>query len=112
MNQSPYVINVGSIATLYCRASGKPILTVQWYKDSLAVNPVATLYQQAFLIPTDAPHTTVYTCVGRNNAGGKIHMQSANITVTVKGNLHNTLLANAYYCIVYIFSCCSLLSTS
>ena len=88
MNQSPYVINVGSlhpIATLLCRASGKPIPTVQWHKHNVAANPVATLFQQSFLIPTDMPHTTVYTCVGRNYAGGKKHMKSANITVTVKG---------------------------
>ena len=85
VNQSPYVINVDSLATLFCRASGKLIPTVQWYKDNVAINPVATLFQQAFLIPSDTPHTTVYTCVGRNYAGGKKHMGSANITVTVKG---------------------------
>ena len=85
VNQSPYVINIGSLATLYCRANGKPIPTVQWYKDNVAINPVATLFQQVFLIPTDTPHTTVYTCVGRNYAGGKKNMESANITVTVKG---------------------------
>ena len=47
VNQSPYVINVGSLATLYCRTNGKPIPTVQWYKDN-----VATIFQQVFLIPT------------------------------------------------------------
>ena len=76
---------MGSLGTLYCRASGKPIPTVQWYKDDIAVNPLSSYYQQVFLVPTDNPHTTVYTCVGINYAGNKKHVRSANITVIVKG---------------------------
>ena len=76
---------MGNLGTLYCRASGKPIPTVQWYKDDIAVNPLPSYYQQVFLVPTDSPHTTVYTCVGINYAGNKKRVRSANITVVVKG---------------------------
>ena len=77
--------NVGSVTLLYCRATGKPIPTVQWYKGGFPVNPIPSYFQQASSIPTDTPHTTVYTCVGINYAGNKKHTRSANITVIVKG---------------------------
>ena len=85
VNQSPYMTTVGSVGTIYCRASGKPIPTVQWYKDDFPVNPLSSNFQQVFLVPTGTPHTTVYTCVGVNYAGGEKHVGSANITVIVKG---------------------------
>ena len=83
--QSPYMINVGSLGLLYCRAKGKPVPTVQWYKDGTAVNPIPSPFQQSFIVPTDISHTTVYTCMGTNYAGGLKHTRSANITVIVKG---------------------------
>ena len=79
------MITVGSLGVLYCRARGKPIPTVQWYKNGFAVNPLPSYLQQALLVPTDAPHTAVYTCVGINYAGNKKHRKLVNITVTVKG---------------------------
>ena len=85
VNQSPYITNVGSVGVLYCRAAGKPIPTVQWFKGSFPFNPVSSYFQQALLVPTDTPHTTVYTCVGINYFGDEKHTRSANITVIVEG---------------------------
>jgi len=79
------MINVGSLAVLYCSATGKPIPIVQWYKNGTAVNPNALPFHQQFIVPTDIPHTTVYTCVGINYAGKIKHTRVANITVIVKG---------------------------
>ena len=79
--------NVGSLAILYCRAIGKPIPQVQWYKDDTTVNPISSSFQQTFIIPTNMPHTTVYTCRGINYIGNMKHTRSANITVIVKGNV-------------------------
>ena len=85
VNRSPYITNVGSVGVLYCRASGKPIPTVQWYKGGFPINRIPLYFQQALLVPTDTPHSTVYTCVGINYAGKKKHTRSANITVIVEG---------------------------
>ena len=76
---------VGSVGTIQCRASGKPIPTVQWYKDELPINPFPSIFQQVLLVSTDIPSTTVYTCVGINYAGGEKHVELANITVIVNG---------------------------
>ena len=72
------------MAALYCMATGRPIPTVQWYKSGTAVAPIPSLFQQAFVVPTDTPHTTVYTCMGTNHAGKRKHVNHANITVTVE----------------------------
>jgi len=83
--QSPYMINVGDEAVLNCTAEGRPDPTVQWYKDSTAVNPITSSFQQQFIVPTNFSHTTVYTCVGTNVVGGIKHTRFASITVIVKG---------------------------
>ena len=84
MNQSPYITSVGSVGILYCRAAGKPIPTVQWFKDGFPFNRIPSYFQQALLVPTDTPHTAVYTCVGINYVGNKKYTRSANITVIVE----------------------------
>ena len=86
-NKSSYVINVSSLAILYCMAMGKPIPQVQWYKDDTTVNPISASFQQTFIVPTDLPHTTVYTCKGTNYIKNVKYTRSANITVIVKGNV-------------------------
>ena len=75
---------MGSLAILYCTATGRPIPTVQWYKNDTAVTPITLRYQQTFIVPTVNPHTTVYTCVGINSPGNRKCLKSANITVTVE----------------------------
>ena len=77
---------VGSLATLYCRATGKPIPRVQWYKDDTTVKPISSLLEQTFIVPTNMPHTTVYTCKGTNYIENVKYTRSASITVIVKGN--------------------------
>ena len=91
-NESPYMTNVGSLAILYCRAIGKPIPRVQWYKDDNAVNPISSSFQQTFIVPTtNIPHITVYTCKGTNYIENVKYTRSANITVIVKGNVIHLL---------------------
>ena len=77
---------MGSVAAIYCIATGTPVPTAQWYKSDTAVTPIPSLFQQAFIVPTDTPHTTVYTCMGTNYAGNRkhLHVSSANITVIVE----------------------------
>ena len=82
--QSPYIIKVGDTGILYCKANGNPIPLVQWYTGNIAVNPVASPFQNYFLVPTNAPHTTVYTCKGTNNAGNMKHTAHGNITVIIE----------------------------
>ena len=78
---------MGSLAVLYCRAIGKPIPQVQWYKDDTAVNPISSPFLQTLIVPTDIRHTTVYTCKGTNYIGNMKYTRSADITVIVKGNM-------------------------
>ena len=40
-NESPYYINVGGLAALYCIATGRPISMVQWYNsDNTPATPI------------------------------------------------------------------------
>ena len=96
---------MGSVGVLYCRATGKPIATVQWYNGDFPSNPIPSYFQQVLLVPTDTPHTTVYTCVGINYAGNKKHTRFANITVIVEGKHANL---KTLYCSYII--CTKLLS--
>lgn len=91
--------NMGSVGVLYCRATGKPIPTVQWYNGGFPVNPIPSYFQQVLLVPTDTSHTTVYTCVGINYAGNKKHTRFANITVIVEGKeKHHSYIECATFC--------------
>ena len=76
---------MGDMAILYCKAIGKPVPRVQWYNDDTAVNPISSPFQQILIVPTNKPHTTVYTCKGINYIANRKHVRSANITIAVKG---------------------------
>ena len=66
---------------LLCDAEGLPTPTVQWYKGNRAIGDLS---EKIYYVPTTTPHTTVYTCVSRNKAGGEIRTVKMNITVIVQ----------------------------
>jgi len=84
-SQSPHIVKVGTQLLLYCAADGLPLPTVQWYGDGVPVHPLEELYQQIYLVPTDSPHATVYTCIGRNRVKDIVYVAQANVTVVVEG---------------------------
>ena len=80
---SPHKVDVGDFLLLLCNANGLPSPTVQWYQGK---NPIGAraLTEKIHYVPTTSPHTTVYTCVSTNNAGGELRTVKADITVIVQ----------------------------
>jgi len=65
-------------------AEGHPIPSIKWYKNSILIPlNLAHLY----LVPTDSPHTTKYTCEGKNTAGNMTNTARASIVVIVDSKL-------------------------
>ena len=83
-SQSPYVIDVGTKLTLHCIAKGLPLPTIQWYRNNVSIPQQSSPF---YLVSTDYPSTTVYTCEGKNKAGNMENVVKAYVTITVKGNL-------------------------
>ena len=81
---SPHRVCVGDFVLLLCNAKGLPVPTVQWYQGSTTVKPVPELSEQVYYVPTSTPHTTLYTCVSRNMAGGTTHTATLNVSVIVQ----------------------------
>ena len=81
---SPHRVCIGDFVPLLCKAKGVPTPTVQWYEGEVAVKDNADSSDQVYYVPTDSPHTTTYTCLSKNNAGGVIRTVKANITVIVQ----------------------------
>lgn len=79
--QSIYMVNVGTNLILHCIAKGLPIPTIQWYKNHVLIPHQSSPF---YLVSTDIPGTTVYTCTGKNNAGNTENIASTNITIEVK----------------------------
>ena len=80
-SDSPHTVNVETTSLLNCMAEGNPIPTIKWYKnDTLIPQQLGHL----FLVPTDFPHTTKYTCEGTNNAGNMWNSARASIVVIVE----------------------------
>ena len=80
--QSPLTVFVNDSLRLFCTAKGLPVPDVHWYEGNA---PIIQSLPQLYLVPTKFPHTTNYTCVATNNAGGKRRQASASIIVKVKG---------------------------
>ena len=85
-SSSPVRVTVGSQFPLFCIAiKGYPIPDVQWYSEDLPVYPLPQPYQQLYLVPTDSPHTTTYTCVGTTYSQGvKVNELRINVTIIVE----------------------------
>ena len=78
--KSPYMVNVDERLLLYCIAEGLPIPTIRWYENNVLIPRQSSPFHP---VSTKVPHTTVYTCEGRNNAGKMRNIARANITVIV-----------------------------
>jgi len=85
------MVKVGTNLSLYCTAHGLPNPTVQWYKGS---QPIKSEKKAFLKVPTQSPHTTLYTCIGRNTIGNT----PANITVIIEGMQNYVVtLPNMFY---------------
>jgi len=73
---SPQTVSVNDVLQLNCTVSGIPTPSLQW-KNGSHVVAIKPLYN----VITTFPHTTVYTCVGTNNAGNTQHITGKSITV-------------------------------
>ena len=58
---------------------------MQWYQNNKPVKPHAEPFVQDYVVPTNDPHTTVYTCIARNFTANVNHNITANITLIVQG---------------------------
>ncbi|XP_065887834.1 roundabout homolog 2-like isoform X2 [Dysidea avara] len=81
-SQSPYTVKVGGSLLLLCSAQGLPSPTVQWYRNGSPIG-IPLPIQQFHVVPTLKQVDVNYTCVGRNNAGGKINTKSVSILVKI-----------------------------
>jgi len=82
---SEQAVYVGEQLLLHCESHSQPVSMVQWFSNNAPVIPIAKRFQQLFSVPTGFPHTTVYTCVGKNNAGNILRSAEKSIKVTVQG---------------------------
>ena len=81
---------------------GVPIPQVQWYSEGFPVYPSQIFYQQIYVVPTDSPHTTTYTCVETRYNRGEVSEFRVNVTVIVKGKLIKSIILHIYIIIIII----------
>ena len=67
---------------------GVPTFYIQWLTEGYPVYSEPLQYQQIYVVPTDSPHTTTYTCEGFVYDGSSTQTISGlrkNVTVIVEG---------------------------
>ena len=79
------MVNVGERLLLYCIAEGFPIPTIRWYENNVLIPRQSSPF---YLVSTNVPLTTVYTCEARNNAGNMRNIVQANITIIIDESMH------------------------
>ena len=97
--QSPLRVNVGGHLPIYCIAvQGVPIPDLQWFSEGFPVYSEPLRYQQIYVVPTDSPRTTTYTCVritcdlSRQTIISELRK---NVTVIVEGkNIQSTYITD------------------
>jgi len=96
--QSPLTVFINDSLRLFCTAKGLPVPDTYWYEGDA---PIIQQLPQLYLVPTKSPHTTNYTCVATNNAGGKRRQTSISIIVIVKGI--NIIKNNILMILIFVF---------
>jgi len=102
-SQSPHRVTVGTQLLLYCAAEGIPTPTVQWNSNDVPLHPLQQPYQQLYLVPTDSPHTTIYTCIARNHIRDVDRVAQVNVTVIVDSK---EILCNIMYNLLMLTDLC------
>ena len=64
---------------------GVPTPLLQWHSKGFPLNPDYEGYQQIYVVPTDSPHTSTYTCVGVTFFQTTTSELRVNVTVIVEG---------------------------
>ena len=85
--KSPLTVTVDHNLPLYCTAvSGATIPEIQWFIGNAPAYPPPQVYQQIYIVPTNSPHQTTYTCVGFIFVEDvKVAEIAINVTVNVLG---------------------------
>ena len=65
---SPQTVVVGDVLKLNCTATGLPTPTVQWFRNGVAVTPIALKSLQYSEIPALSQQNVIFTCTGINYA--------------------------------------------
>ena len=82
---SPHTVVVGNLLRINCSAIGLPIPTVQWFRNGVAVTPLALKSLQYSEAQVRTQQNVVFTCAGTNYAGNKTIIMHANIIVNIIG---------------------------
>ena len=82
---SPHIAVVGNVLKINCSAVGLPIPTVQWFRNGVAVTPIALKSLEHSETPVRTMRNVVFTCAAKNYAGNMTQNIHENIIVNIIG---------------------------